>query len=248
MTWFVTRAEPQAAQMVAELRREQVAALALPCIERAWLPWPPAPEPEACRVLLVTSVAVAHRMPDPDGAIVAALAPATVAELRRRGIPVAIVAPGGVRALVNAVIDWLRKNTAPTDRVTVQYPTSDLAASQAEHRAAIALLEQHPNASVRVFMAYRTHPPTMLAATIRDIGSRHMSCRLGWIFASPSAVQFFAENGGFALPRAAAVVAIGASTATAWSSCAPNNWPRPWLHDQHSTLARTVRRTQLACH
>jgi len=238
-TWIITKSQPHADSVVIQLRRQGIAALAVPCIDHRWNDWPELRRMGAGgkAVLFVTSRAAAARVEVPTGGIdevtVAALAPATSATLESRGIRVGLTARGGVRELAQAVHDAAG---IPSD-AEVFYPTSDAALRQPEHLAAVATLSQRLR--VHTQAVYSTVAPDNLTQEIATIGSG-AARPLGYCFWSPSAVENFAAAQGFSL-LPGPVVLVGGSTERSWREHAPPAWRRAYKHDAETPLEWSLR-------
>lgn len=233
LTWIVTKSQPHADSVVIQWRRQGFDALAIPCIEHQWHDWP-----ELNRIgaggpalLFVTSRATAARIEVPDGTKVAAIAPTTSQTLEARGIRVSLAVPGGVRELAQAVSD----SPAVATGTEVFYPTSDAALRQPEHHAAVATLGARLR--VRAHAVYSTVAPPNLATEIAAVRGRGP---LGFAFWSPSAIENFAQAGGFDLP-AGPVVLVGGSTLRSWGEQAPATWRRAYRHDAETPIEWSLR-------
>jgi uroporphyrinogen-III synthase len=236
-TWIITKSQPHADSVVIQLRRQGFQALAIPCIEHRWRDWAELKQigARSPALLFVTSRAAAARIEVPPGTRVAAIAPTTSATLEARGIRVALAAHGGVRELAKAVAE----SSAVADGSEVFYPTSDAAVRQPEHLEAVATLRRR--LQVHVQAVYSTGAPDNLkqelAALRTPSADRPPS---GYAFWSPSAIQAFADAGGFELP-AGPVVLIGGSTMRCWEEVAPPAWRRAFRHDAETPLEWSLR-------
>ncbi len=237
-TWLITKAQPHADGLVIQLRREGLAALALPCIEHQWRDWPDlaTTATNPATLLFVTSRAVAARIDVPDKTLVAALEPVTAATLAARGIQARIRARGGVQALAEAVVN----SRLIADGGNVFYPTSEAALHQPEHLAAVARLQSRLR--VTSHAVYHTVSPARLAAGLAALRDTRAAERppAAFAFWSPSAIDNFAAAGGFELPPTVTVL-VGGSTERAWHERAPTEWRRAYKHDASTPLAWSLR-------
>lgn len=236
-TWLITKSQPHADSVVIQLRRQGLAALALPCIEHQWLDWPELRQIGArgAALLFVTSRAAAARIEVPQGTRVAAIAPTTSATLEARGIVVSLSAKGGVRELAQHVVD---SQSVPA-ATEVFYPTSDAALRQPEHLAAVSVL----GAKFRVHTkaVYSTVAPAQLAQELAALRTPDATrSPLGYAFWSPSAIENFSAAQGFELP-AGPVVLVGGSTGRSWREIAPPTWRRAFRHDAETPLEWSLR-------
>ncbi len=238
-TWIITKSQPHADSAVIQLRRQGIAALALPCIDHHWQDWAELRRMGASgrAVLFVTSRAAAARVEVPasssEEVTVAALAPATSSTLESRGIRVGLTARGGVRELARAVHD---AGGIPSG-AEVFYPTSDVALRQPEHLAAVETLSRRFR--VHTQAVYSTVAPDNLAQALSTIGNG-AERSLGFCFWSPSAIENFAAAGGFALAPGP-VVLVGGSTERSWREQAPPAWRRAFKHDAETPLEWSLR-------
>jgi uroporphyrinogen-III synthase len=237
-TWIVTKSQPHADSLVIQLRRQGLAALAIPCIDHRWHDWPELRRIGAAgaALLFVTSRAAAARIDVPEGIQVAAIAPTTSATLEARGIRVSLAAHGGVRELAQAVVD---SPLIPAG-AEVFYPTSDAALRQPEHLSAVATLSQRLRVHTRA--VYSTVAPENLIqelGALREAGSAE-GRPLGYCFWSPSAIENFASARGFELPPGPAVL-VGGSTERCWRERAPPDWRRAYKHDAETPLEWSLR-------
>lgn len=237
-TWIITKSQPHADSVVIQLRRQGIAARALPCIDHQWLDWP-----ELRRIgagghalLFVTSRAAAARIEVPRGIPVAAISPTTSATLESRGIPVTLSARGGVRELAQAVHD----SAAIADGTEVFYPTSDAALRQPEHQAAVEILSRRFHVNVRAVYSTRTPDNLRQELLALDPGAQGMPAPQGYCFWSPSAIENFAAAGGFELAPGP-VVLIGGSTERSWREKSPAPWRRAFRHDAETPLEWSLR-------
>jgi uroporphyrinogen-III synthase len=236
-TWIITKSQPHADSVVIQLRRQGFQALAISCIEHQWRDWPELKQigARSPALLFVTSRAAAARIEVPPGTRVAAIAPTTSATLEARGIHVALSAHGGVRELAKAVVEA----GSVADGTAVFYPTSDAALRQPEHLDAVATLGTRLQVHVRA--VYSTGAP-------QNLGQELAALRIplpdrpppGYAFWSPSAIESFADAGGFELP-AGPVVLIGGSTMRCWEEVAPLAWRRAFRHDAETPLEWSLR-------
>jgi uroporphyrinogen-III synthase len=237
-TWIITKSQPHADSVVIQLRRQNFHALALPCIEHQWLDWPELRRmgADGAAVLFVTSRAAAARVDIPQGVdkavTVAAIAPTTSATLEARGIRVGLTARGGVRELARAV----HESAAIASGAEVFYPTSDAALRQPEHQAAVATLSQRLRLYVRA--VYSTVAPAKLGQELA--GLRDPALPNGYCFWSPSAIENFADAGGFGLAPGPAVL-VGGSTERCWRDRAPPAWRHAFRHDADTPLEWSLR-------
>jgi uroporphyrinogen-III synthase len=234
-TWIITKSQPHADSVVIQLRRQGLAAFALPCIEHQWSDWPALRRIGASgtAILFVTSRAAAARVDVPEGVTVAAIAPTTSATLESRGIRVGLSARGGVRELARAV----HESASVPDGAEVFYPTSDVALRQPEHLAAVATLSQRLRVQTKA--VYSTEPPANLGpelASLRD----GKTGPLGFCFWSPSAIENFSAAEGFRLVPGP-VVLVGGSTERSWRDSAPAAWRRAFRHDAETPLEWSLR-------
>jgi uroporphyrinogen-III synthase len=237
-TWIVTKSQPHADSLVIQLRRQGLAALAIPCIDHRWHDWPELRRIGAAgaALLFVTSRAAAARIDVPEGIQVAAIAPTTSATLEARGIRVSLAAHGGVRELAQAVVD---SPLIPAG-AEVFYPTSDAALRQPEHLSAVATLSQRLRVHTRA--VYSTVAPENLIqelGALREAGSAE-GRPLGYCFWSPSAIENFASARGFELPPGPAVL-VGGSTERCWRESAPPAWRQAYKHDAETPLEWSLR-------
>ena len=236
-TWLITKSQPHADSVVIRLRRQGLAALAIPCIEHQWLDWPELRQIGArgAALLIVTSRAAAARIEVPQGTRVAAIAPTTSATLEARGIAVSLSAKGGVRELAQHVV-----GTASVPEGTeIFYPTSDAALRQPEHLAAVSVLES--KFRVHTKAVYSTVAPANLAQELATLRAPDASLPpLGYAFWSPSAIENFSAAKGFELP-AGPVVLVGGSTERSWREIAPPAWRRAFRHDAETPLEWSLR-------
>jgi uroporphyrinogen-III synthase len=237
-TWIVTKSQPHADSLVIQLRRQGLAALAIPCIDHRWRDWPELRRIGAAgaALLFVTSRAAAARIDVPEGIQVAAIAPTTSATLEARGIRVSLAAHGGVRELAQAVFD---SPLIPAG-ADVFYPTSDAALRQPEHLSAVATLSRRLR--VHTQAVYSTVAPENL---IQELGALRETDAaegrpLGYCFWSPSAIENFASARGFELPPGPAVL-VGGSTERCWRETAPPAWRRAYKHDAETPLEWSLR-------
>jgi uroporphyrinogen-III synthase len=237
-TWIVTKSQPHADSLVIQLRRQGLAALAIPCIDHRWRDWPELRRIGAAgaALLFVTSRAAAARIDVPEGIQVAAIAPTTSATLEARGIRVSLAAHGGVRELAQAVVD---SPLIPAG-AEVFYPTSDAALRQPEHLSAVATLSRRLR--VHTQAVYSTVAPENL---IQELGALRETDAaegrpLGYCFWSPSAIENFASARGFELPPGPAVL-VGGSTERCWRETAPPAWRRAYKHDAETPLEWSLR-------
>lgn len=244
--WIVTPSRPQAAQQVLQLRRCGLDAMAIPCVELAWLGWPDlavqvATQPSA---LFVTSGTVAARIDPPAAVLIAALAPVTQRLLAARRIAVSLSVRGGASQLARVVC----RSPVFNETQAILYPASDLAQRQPEHRAAVLTLAARFNVQVRT--AYETRMPRHLAASLARAAAQRTDTLLGpgFVFWSPSAIQHFVAAGGLELIPRAIGVFVGASTARAWQELAAGSGWICHAHDRGHSLDRTLRRAQLRYH
>jgi uroporphyrinogen-III synthase len=237
-TWIITKSQPHADSVVIQLRRQGIAARALPCIDHQWLDWP-----ELRRIgagghalLFVTSRAAAARIEVPKGITVAAISPTTSATLEGRGIHVTLTARGGVRELAQAVHD----SGTVADGTEVFYPTSDAALRQPEHQAAVEALSKRLRVKVRA--VYSTGIPVNLRQELAALaqGGQGMAASMGYCFWSPSAIENFAAAGGFDLVPGP-VVLVGRSTERSWREKSPAPWRRAFRHDAETPLEWSLR-------
>ena len=238
-TWIITKSQPHADSVVIQLRRQGIAALAVPCIDHQWHDWPELRRMGANgkAVLFVTSRAAAARVELPpagvDEVTVAALSPATSATLESRGIRVGITARGGVRELAQAVHD----SPVIPSNAEVFYPTSDAALRQPEHLAAVETLSKRLRVQTKA--VYSTIAPGNLSQELSTIGNG-AARPLGYCFWSPSAVENFAAARGWAL-LPGPVVLVGGSTERSWREHAPPAWRRAYKHDAETPLEWSLR-------
>jgi uroporphyrinogen-III synthase len=229
--WNITRAVDEAEPTVRELEAQGFKARALPCIARSALAWPRVP---AGALLFLTSAAT---LPVPDAARGnAVVALGRVAQLlRASGHQVIAETDGGVVALASRFAEvWERRGS--DERPRVLYLCSDLAASEPEHAEAMSRLARFCDATTHA--VYRVTPPAALAESLRVLCTE-----CGLVFFSPSGVRNFLEAArGAILPRPAAVVTFGASTARAWSERRPPGWPDAVPHARDLPLSDTLRR------
>ncbi len=221
--WIVARGAVEAAPWIAALARQGLDARALPCIERAPLPWPDVLVPaDAGRTIVVCTSAWAARLVAERRAqarwggdvVLAAVAPATAAVLVADGVPVAIAARGGSVALARAIVQATSTTNGPRHAATtttrVLYPTSDQGLQQPEQHDALALLSTVSD-DVRRAAVYTTTPAPGLA---------HAVARLprpaGLVLFSPSAVDAFVDVADASLLASARAVCVGESSARAW--------------------------------
>lgn len=237
-TWIITKSQPHADSVVIQLRRQNIDALALPCIEHQWLDWPELRRMGApgSALLFVTSRAAAARIEVPEGVAVAAIAPTTSATLEGRGIRVTLSTRGGVRELAQAVAD----SPAVADGTEVFYPTSDVAQRQPEHLAAVATLARRLRVHTRA--VYTTVAPGNLRQELAALhaGEQDGHARLGFCFWSPSAIENFAGARGFDL-RPGPVVLVGGSSERCWREMSPAPWRRAFRHDAETPLEWSLR-------
>jgi uroporphyrinogen-III synthase len=235
-TWIVTKSQPHADSLVIQLRRQNIDALALCCVEHQWRDWPELHRlgANAPALVFVTSRAAAARIQVSQVATVAAISPVTSATLEARGISVSINATGGVRDLARAV----NESRLVIDGTEVFYPTSDAALRQPEHQAAVAALSQR--LKVRVQAVYSTVAPANLAQELAALGNGRSDRAPGFVFWSPSAIENFVAARGFELPPAP-VVLVGGSTERSWQEIAPPAWRRAFRHDVDTPLEWSLR-------
>jgi uroporphyrinogen-III synthase len=237
-TWIITKSQPHADSVVIQLRRQGLAARALPCIEHQWLDWPELRRIGASgqALLFVTSRAAAARIEAPPGIAVAAISPTTSATLESRGIRVSLTARGGVRDLAQAVHD----SGAIPDGTEVFYPTSDAALRQPEHQAAVDTLSKRFRVQVRA--VYSTGAPANLNQELGALRTAQAGVPLphGFCFWSPSAIENFAAAGGFELAPGP-VVLVGGSTERCWRQRAPASWRQVFRHDAETPLEWSLR-------
>jgi uroporphyrinogen-III synthase len=236
-TWIITKSQPHADSVVIQLRRQGFQALAIPCIEHQWRDWAELKQMGARgpALLFVTSRAAAARIEVPRGTRVAAIAPTTSATLEARGIPVALSAHGGVRELAKTVVE----SNAVADGTDIFYPTSDAALRQPEHIEAVATLGRR--LQVHVQAVYSTGAPDKLEQELMALRTPAPDrAPPGYAFWSPSAIQSFADCGGFELP-VGPVVLIGGSTMRCWEEVAPPAWRRAFRHDAETPLEWSLR-------
>lgn len=236
-TWLITKSQPHADSVVIQLRRQGLAALALPCIEHQWLDWPELRQIGArgAALLFVTSRAAAARIEVPQGTRVAAIAPTTSATLEARGITVSLSAKGGVRELAQHVTG----SASVPEGTEIFYPTSDAALRQPEHLAAVSVLESKFRVHTQV--VYCTVAPANLTQELASLRAPDASVPpLGYVFWSPSAIGSFSAAKGFELP-AGPVVLVGGSTERSWREIAPPAWRRAFRHDAETPLEWSLR-------
>jgi|SRR5436190_19613276 len=236
-TWIITKSQPHADSVVIQLRRQGFQALAICCIEHQWRDWPELKQigARSPALLFVTSRAAAARVEVPPGTRVAAIAPTTSATLEARGIRVALSAHGGVRELAKAVVD----SGAIADGTDIFYPTSDAALRQPEHLDAVATLGKRLQVHVRA--VYSTGAPANLKQELAPLRAPQADRPPpGYAFWSPSAIESFADAGGFELPTGP-VVLIGGSTVRCWEEVAPPSWRRAFRHDSDTPLEWSLR-------
>jgi uroporphyrinogen-III synthase len=237
-TWIITKSQPHADSVVIQLRRQGLAARALPCIEHQWLDWPELRRIGASgqALLFVTSRAAAARIEAPPGIAVAAISPTTSATLESRGIRVSLTARGGVRDLAQAVHD----SAAIPSGTEVFYPTSDAALRQPEHQAAVETLSKRLRVHVRA--VYSTGAPANLHQELSGLHAAQSGVPRphGFCFWSPSAIENFAAAGGFDLAPGP-VVLVGGSTERCWHQKAPATWRQVFRHDAETPLEWSLR-------
>jgi uroporphyrinogen-III synthase len=237
-TWIITKSQPHADSVVIQLRRQGIAARALPCIEHQWHDWPELRRIGACghALLFVTSRAAAARIEAPQGITVAAISPMTSATLEERGIHVDLTARGGVRDLAQAVHD----SSAVPSRTEVFYPTSDAALRQPEHQAAVETLSKRLRVHVRA--VYSTAMPANLRQELSGLQADQADVPgpYGFCFWSPSAVENFVAAGGLQLAPGP-VVLVGGSTERCWRQQAPAPWRAAFRHDAETPLEWSLR-------
>ena len=236
-TWLITKSQPHADSVVIQLRRQGLAALALPCIDHQWLDWPELRQIGARgpALLFVTSRAAAARIEVPKGTKVAAIAPTTSATLESRGIVVSLTAKGGVRELAQHVVG----SKSVPDGAEIFYPTSDAALRQPEHLAAVSVLGTRFRVHTKA--VYSTVAPANLAQELAALRTPDAATApLGYAFWSPSAIENFSAAQGFELP-AGPVVLVGGSTERSWREIAPPAWRRAFRHDAETPLEWSLR-------
>jgi uroporphyrinogen-III synthase len=235
-TWLITKSQPHADSVVIQLRRQGLAALALPCIDHQWLDWPELRQIGARgpALLFVTSRAAAARVEVPTGTPVAAISPTTSATLEARGIVVSLSAKGGVRELAKHVVG----SKSVPEGAEIFYPTSDAALRQPEHLAAVSVLGT--KFRVHTQAVYSTVAPANLAQELAALRAPSPATPLGYAFWSPSAIENFSAAQGFQLP-AGPVVLVGGSTERSWREIAPPAWRRAFRHDAETPLEWSLR-------
>jgi len=237
-TWIVTKSQPHADSLVIQLRRQNLCALAVPCIDHRWHDWPELRRigSSGAAVLFVTSRAAAARIDVPDGIQVAAISPATSATLEARGIRVGLTAHGGVRELAQAVFD----SQAIPAGADVFYPTSDAALRQPEHHAAVETLSRRLR--VHTQAVYSTVAPENLIQELAALRAPDATTDPppGYCFWSPSAIENFAAARGFELAPGP-VVLVGGSTERCWRERAPPQWRQAYKHDAETPLEWSLR-------
>ncbi len=236
-TWIITKSQPHADSVVIQLRRQNLNALAVCCIEHRWHDWPELRQigSSGNALLFVTSRAAAARVEVPPGTAVAAIAPTTSATLEARGIRVKYTAHGGVRELAQSVLE----TASIPDGAEVFYPTSDVALRQPEHLGAVAILGRRLRVQTRA--VYSTVAPDNLGQELAALRTPSLARGpLGYAFWSPSAIENFRAAQGFGL-ESGPVVLIGGSTMRCWSELAPPPWRRAFRHDAETPLEWSLR-------
>ena len=244
--WLVTREAEDAAPVVAELAAKGLLGQALPCLEHVTLDWPFAPESGPV-LWFITSRHAAQALAEAakagagvkEGDLVAAVAPSTAAALESLGIVVSLRERGGAVALARAT--EARVRATGLRAVLVRYPTSPAGLEAPEQAKAVELLASV--GKVERAAAYAVRAPAGLGPALDALPK---DARLGWLLASPSAVDHLFEAGRAAAlgPRTRAVVCAGASTLRRYQERRAPPWPDGVLESNDVPLAETLAAVQ----
>jgi uroporphyrinogen-III synthase len=219
----MTREAEDADGECALLREQAIEVERVPCIACVARHWPVWSSPTAMSVTFLTSrrAARGYLAQGERGGLVAAMAPATTAELAAGGVKAGFEGRGGAASMAEALVTaWIARGKPSWH---VRYPTSDVALKSKEQSQAMTTLSRI--GAVQRETVYDTQVPPGLGEALRAPVSQPWSA----CFHSPSAVAaFLAEVPDTAQPPTH-VVCFGRSTQAEWNQKRRERWPQALL-------------------